>query len=148
MRTGRLEEGGGISRRVRPLCLSRFRSPRGATSALLDAIITSTTVESFHQALLECADPRSSPVTCGNALASEEQHRSWARTTARFSDVGITEEAVMRSTCASCGAQWNKRPEEIFKPCPCMLVAYCSPECQKMHWKTHKPACVAARKGD
>ena len=86
-----------------------------------------------YRASLPAAGPRGTP---------------WARTTARFSDVGITEEAVMRSTCASCGAQWNKCPEEIFKPCPCMLVAYCSPECQKMHWKTHKPACVAARKGD
>jgi hypothetical protein len=39
--------------------------------------------------------------------------------------------------------KWGAKP----MPCSaCLEVAYCTPECQKAHWKTHKPECLIARK--
>jgi hypothetical protein len=33
----------------------------------------------------------------------------------------------------------------MLKMCACKTVYYCSPECQKRSWKSHKDACKAAR---
>ena len=54
----------------------------------------------------------------------------------------------MHMVCAACGSEWEIGRETLFKPCPCKLVSYCSPECQRADWKTHKRECSAARKGE
>jgi hypothetical protein len=37
--------------------------------------------------------------------------------------------------CSSCSVC----PEQKLKACPCATVRYCSTNCQRKHWKTHKP---------
>ena len=64
----------------------------------------------------------------------------------RFEDNSF--ETLQRSVCAGCGVKWNKNPKHVFKMCPCMLVAYCTDECQRAHWNEHKSACRAARKAN
>lgn len=45
---------------------------------------------------------------------------------------------------------WEERLEnwgKKSKPCSaCQSTSYCSKECQKEHWKEHKPKCIAKRK--
>jgi hypothetical protein len=48
-------------------------------------------------------------------------------------------------TCAACNA--TATPESPLKSCSaCKKVSYCNQACQKAHWKTHKPVCVAPAK--
>ena len=48
--------------------------------------------------------------------------------------------ALLRHVCAGCGAQDDG---VTFKACArCMATRYCSPACQKAHWKAHKQTCV------
>ena len=123
--------------------LPQFKNQRAACCALLKAI-TCPDVTSFQDALLVCSNPRLSPVIFGNTESSHKYERSVARTTVRFEDNSF--ETRQRSVCAGCGAKWNKNPKHVFKMCPCMLVAYCTDECQRAHWNEHKSACRAARK--
>ncbi|KAJ3049079.1 hypothetical protein HDU99_008994, partial [Rhizoclosmatium hyalinum] len=46
--------------------------------------------------------------------------------------------------CKQC---YNLQPENIkFKACAaCGIVRYCSPACQKLDWKNHKPDCLYFR---
>jgi hypothetical protein len=47
---------------------------------------------------------------------------------------------LVKKLCAGCGNFGT------LQTCAaCLKVRYCSPECQRAHWKTHKPACLAAR---
>ncbi|KAF7793715.1 hypothetical protein EIP86_004831 [Pleurotus ostreatoroseus] len=42
--------------------------------------------------------------------------------------------------CDQCGAV--EQPSMRFRLCGgCMTTQYCSQECQKMHWSSHKPIC-------
>ncbi|GAQ91155.1 hypothetical protein KFL_007360020 [Klebsormidium nitens] len=48
--------------------------------------------------------------------------------------------------CAKCGTTQKQRGsgEPAFKKCSrCMSTYYCGPQCQKAHWKEHKPVCVS-----
>lgn len=40
--------------------------------------------------------------------------------------------------CAKC-----KKTKKLKKCARCKIVYYCSAECQKSHWKTHKPTCLS-----
>jgi hypothetical protein len=48
--------------------------------------------------------------------------------------------------CAGCGApDEHERGQKPFKVCSsCRAARYCSPECQRAHWRAHKAACRAA----
>jgi hypothetical protein len=51
----------------------------------------------------------------------------------------VTPEAAA-SRCSGCAARGAH-----FKLCSaCRTVAYCNQDCQRAHWKEHKPACRAA----
>ena len=39
--------------------------------------------------------------------------------------------------CANCN-----KTKKLKKCARCTIVYYCSTECQKSHWKTHKPNCL------
>ena len=60
-------------------------------------------------------------------------------TRARNADI-----ALGQLRCANCSRHERvDLHEKPFKRCGnCKQVLYCSPECQKLHWKTHKPSCV------
>ena len=128
--------------------LPQFRSKRAAVRALLEAMASST-VAVFRQTLLACSDPKVTSVRVGTNVPSAKQEQSAARAQARFSEAGGHNETKLRSVCATCSAKWNKIPSDIFKPCPCMLVAYCSVACQTADWEAHKQVhkqTMAARK--
>jgi ankyrin repeat protein len=47
--------------------------------------------------------------------------------------------------CAACGADGGGVTATAFQRCArCKCVKYCSKECQRTHWRTHKASCVAA----
>jgi ankyrin repeat protein len=47
--------------------------------------------------------------------------------------------------CAACGADGGGVDATAFQRCArCKCVKYCSKECQRTHWRTHKASCVAA----
>lgn len=52
-------------------------------------------------------------------------------------NVDATTEYLDRKTCSGCGCVAAK----LSKCARCELVAYCSKECQKMHWPEHKGDC-------
>ena len=45
----------------------------------------------------------------------------------------------LKRLCSWCGAEGS------FKKCPCKAVRYCNGDCQKQHWRTHKPKCTFQR---
>jgi hypothetical protein len=51
---------------------------------------------------------------------------------------GISSNTLFK-TCAQCG----KKEQEMNRCAKCRLVDYCSKECQKVAWKTHKVTCKA-----
>ena len=50
--------------------------------------------------------------------------------------VGSQPSTTSRDTCASCGAI------AAFHCSRCTQVKYCSKDCQRAHWKKHRPACA------
>ena len=50
--------------------------------------------------------------------------------------VGSQPSTTSRDTCASCGAA------AALLCSRCTQVKYCSRECQRAHWKAHRPACA------
>jgi len=49
---------------------------------------------------------------------------------------GINEFRDSTASCAACGDT-----VKVLKKCACLLVRYCSPDCQKSGWKEHKLIC-------
>lgn len=47
--------------------------------------------------------------------------------------------------CHRCQKDRNDTGSPLMKCAACKRAWYCSPQCQKAHWKQHKPACVANR---
>ena len=59
-------------------------------------------------------------------------------------ELSLKAECVARAGCAAAGCA----SEEASSVCGrCEAVRYCSRECQRADWKTHKPACAAAVAG-
>jgi hypothetical protein len=57
-------------------------------------------------------------------------------------ELSLKAECVARAGCAAAGCV----SEEASSVCSrCQAVRYCSRECQRTDWKTHKPACTAAQ---
>ena len=83
-------------------------------------------------------DARSASVRCGNVecrLVDEEESRA-------RSDEGRGPQAA-----GAAEAEAEARPgKSSFKWCgACVVVKYCSGECQKEAWKAHKPVCARAK---
>lgn len=58
-------------------------------------------------------------------------YSAWAR---RLDDIG--DSAIEEGACAACGN------DTASSHCAaCKVTKYCNAECQKLHWKTHKPRC-------
>merc|ERR1712210_376109 len=50
----------------------------------------------------------------------------------------------VQHSCAHCGQR--SAPDTRFQKCArCLTVRYCSADCQKLNWKTHKKTCRAPR---
>ena len=57
--------------------------------------------------------------------------------------------AVMNKVCGACNKGYGLNPvfPEGGKKCArCKQVHYCNRECQRAHWKTHKPNCKELKK--
>ncbi|KAF9534075.1 hypothetical protein CPB83DRAFT_422160 [Crepidotus variabilis] len=56
---------------------------------------------------------------------------------------GISEQYIKKTSanlaCTICGHQ-----SKAIKICPCRTAGYCSKDCQKLHWRTHKASCIEA----
>lgn len=55
------------------------------------------------------------------------------------------DQGTPRLFCKVCGAKQKKDGKPLMKCGGCRLVQYCSVECQKKDWKTHKTLCSASR---
>jgi hypothetical protein len=49
--------------------------------------------------------------------------------------------AQRQGTCAACGASSKQGGGALLQCSRCSGAAYCSPACQKAHWRKHKPKC-------
>lgn len=54
----------------------------------------------------------------------------------------------MNSSCARCHRTEDQLPEPMKRCTGCRSVLYCSRDCQKLAWKTHKPLCRTAHPGE
>ncbi|KAG1767628.1 hypothetical protein EDD22DRAFT_874672 [Suillus occidentalis] len=59
------------------------------------------------------------------------------RATAASSKFLKTQKNILRLECTQC----RTKLEKLLKCAKCKSVWYCSKECQKKHWSTHKPTC-------
>ena len=69
--------------------------------------------------------------------ATSSKHRSWNGKDA--TSVRSSHSSSSKGKCTNCG-----QPSDRMKKCAgCSKTRYCSRECQKHHWKQHKPHCTA-----
>ena len=54
---------------------------------------------------------------------------------------GLLETITNKNKCASCGVMKNDEMR-FYKCARCKATHYCSKECQKDHWKSHKKECA------
>jgi len=47
------------------------------------------------------------------------------------------------STCATCGTATRAGGSRMLRCARCQISFYCSPECQRIHWRSHKTICNA-----
>lgn len=121
------------------LLLPQFQSRLGAERGLLEAI-SMPDVASFRKAVLACTDP-TAVVTSIKTLPTEDcadALRREAGKAARYHPTDSHPRDQVRLTCAACGKKCQSPASNLFKACPCMLVAYCGTDCQAAHWKAHK----------
>ena len=52
------------------------------------------------------------------------------------------------SSCARCHRTQDQLPEPMKRCTGCRSVLYCSRDCQKLAWKTHKPSCRTVQPGE
>jgi hypothetical protein len=52
------------------------------------------------------------------------------------------------SSCARCHRTQDQLPEPMKRCTGCRSVLYCSRDCQKLAWKTHKPSCRTFQSGE
>lgn len=52
------------------------------------------------------------------------------------------------SSCARCHRTQTQLAEPMKRCTGCRSVLYCSRECQKLAWKTHKPSCRTTQPGE
>ena len=65
-------------------------------------------------------------------------------TTARVSTPSGTPPGLgVPGTCAACGAAERAGGSRMLRCSRCQVSFYCSPECQRSHWRAHKPICNA-----
>jgi hypothetical protein len=80
-------------------------------------------------------DDRNTYKTCRASFFSKKTTPEWKNDKAYV--ITFTFEPRSKSTCAEC-----KKQDHGYKKCSgCEVTRYCSVECQRKHWKTHKPIC-------
>ena len=115
----------------------------------LSSVLASTLRHARSRAAAGAPPGSDAPVTRWlSALARMAQaHREYDHDRAFGAKVAMAEECLTKSTafplCARDGCRIRCVPPEFaFAACAaCQSVAYCSRECQKQHWNTHKNGC-------
>jgi hypothetical protein len=81
----------------------------------------------------------------GEGAAANDEHgrRQQEAAAAGTPPIGA---AASSSVCAACGAAKASGGAKLRRCAGCRAVRYCSPACQKAHWRQHRAACEAAQR--
>lgn len=122
-----------------------YKTPRKAMRAIVDAF-SAPTIEEYRKRLFACSKVAGVTTIADEELRSELQaslakEPAKAKSSARNDFNRCQTNSAQSVNYVFCsGCQEQKSPQEM-KECPCRTVAYCSIECQKVHWKIHKRVC-------
>ena len=94
--------------------------------------------------------PGALPALVAAAVAGSDDARTAARAVGAIKSWAERAVAAAGTACAHCGAKGNKVAGKRMLVCTgCNTARYCSTDCQRLTWGTHKAACraVAATSG-
>ena len=136
---------------IQKILKNKYRSPNKAHQASLVAFMAPS-IDEYRRILLSYGNPNTPiPVAFPVEQKSLSEHqadvlrddKSNSKKSARKQEKAIEKPIMLDlgKICDGCG----QRAKDI-KFCPCLTVKYCSLECQKRHWTTHKELCPTRKK--
>ena len=94
--------------------------------------------------ILECSDGSSSEETSTGSASGAAAAPASGQQQGAAAGSSSQRHAAAAPCCSTCGAAASA-DTKLRKCAGCKAVRYCSTECQKAHWRAHRPACLAAR---